>query len=85
MSFSTPLASSACIHAIYVCSYGPGEDEGASGGITNENKPRILLMGLRRSVSTPNVSSHGNYHILVCLQGWKVLHSEGGVPQALAK
>lgn len=28
--------------------YGPGEDEGASGGISSENKPRIVLMGLRR-------------------------------------
>ena len=48
MSLVTPLASGVCIHAAYARSYGPGEDEGATGGITNENKPRILLMGLRR-------------------------------------
>ena len=32
------------------CSYGPGEDDAASGGISSENKPRIVLMGLRRCV-----------------------------------
>ena len=34
-----------------VCSYGPGEEDGATGGISSENKPRIVLMGLRRCVS----------------------------------
>lgn len=38
-----------CI-CVYLCSYGPGEDDGASGGISSENKPRIVLMGLRRCV-----------------------------------
>ena len=33
---------------VLYCSYGPGEDEGATGGISSENKPRIVLMGLRR-------------------------------------
>lgn len=28
--------------------YGPGEEDGAAGGISSENKPRIVLMGLRR-------------------------------------
>jgi Ras-related GTP-binding protein C/D len=29
--------------------YGPGEEEGALGSIGSESKPRIVLMGLRRS------------------------------------
>ena len=29
-------------------SYGPGEEDGATGSISSENKPRIVLMGLRR-------------------------------------
>ena len=34
---------------LFVCSsYGPGEDDVASGGISSDNKPRIVLMGLRR-------------------------------------
>lgn len=35
---------------LYIPSYGPGEDDAASGGISSENKPRIVLMGLRRCV-----------------------------------
>ena len=33
---------------VCICSYGPGEDDVASGGISSDNKPRIVLMGLRR-------------------------------------
>ncbi|KAL5515759.1 hypothetical protein EMCRGX_G000975 [Ephydatia muelleri] len=29
--------------------YGPGDDDGVGAGIGSENKPRIVLMGLRRS------------------------------------
>ena len=33
-------------------SYGPGEEEGALGSIGSESKPRIVLMGLRRSAES---------------------------------
>ena len=33
---------------LFMCSYGPGEEDAGVGSISSENKPRIVLMGLRR-------------------------------------
>ncbi len=50
---TSKLATCTCLvinPMLCYCSYGPGAEEDVSGGISSENKPRIILMGLRRCV-----------------------------------